>query len=444
MFSEKLKAHFNFLADEIFSSLQGSEQALVNLNAEDSFFLRLNANQVRQNTHVEQAIFRLKLQSEGRSVNVSRTLAGTKEQDLPAVMALLKAAREETKLLPPDPHLVAIINNGSSSADYKGELLSPTQVIEAIGASASGHDLAGLYCGGPVISANRNSAGQNHWFSTESFFLDYSLYNGEKAAKGVYAGAQWKQGEWTANLQRAANQLSLLSKPTQSVKPGQYRAYLAPGAVAEVLGTLSWGGLSAAAWKQGHCAMKKLAEGEKSLSPKFSLRENFDLGLTPAFNGLGEVSAAQVPLIEAGQFRQFLTSSRTAKEFGLKANGAGEFEGLRSGEILPGKLAEAEVLKELGTGLYLSNLHYLNWSDPNSARITGMTRYACFWVEKGEIVGPIKDLRFDESLYDAFGSKLMDLTSQSEIDPAVSTYEARALGGKKMPGMLIEDWTFTL
>ena len=31
-----------------------------------------------------------------------------------------------------------------------------------------------------------------------------------------------------------------------------------------------------------------------------------------------------------------------------------------------GLLREQDVLKELGTGLYLSNLHYLNWSDPVS------------------------------------------------------------------------------
>ena len=33
-----------------------------------------------------------------------------------------------------------------------------------------------------------------------------------------------------------------------------------------------------------------------------------------------------------------------------------------------------------------------------------MTRYACFWVEGGEVVGPIKDMRWDESLYDAWAT----------------------------------------
>ncbi len=40
--------------------------------------------------------------------------------------------------------------------------------------------------------------------------------------------------------------------------------------------------------------------------------------------------------------------------------------------------------------------------------ITGMTRYACFWVEKGEIVAPIENLRFDDYLYRFLGEGLID------------------------------------
>ena len=230
----------------------------------------------------------------------------------------------------------------------------------------------------------------------------------------------------------------------KNVKPGKYKTYLAPKAFADLCAMMGWGALSGAAWKQGHSAFKKLADGEVKLSPHFSARENFSLGLTPRFNSLGEVSPTTVNLIEKGELKELLVSARTAKEFALKSNSAGEREGPRALEVLPGSLEEKNVLKELGTGLYLSNLHYLNWSDPVSARITGMTRYACFWVEGGEIAGPIKDLRWDESLFEALGPKLIALTTKGEIDPAVETYFNRALGGVNMPGALIDNFTFTL
>ena len=73
-----------------------------------------------------------------------------------------------------------------------------------------------------------------------------------------------------------------------------------------------------------------------------------------------------------------------------------------------------------------------------------MTRYACFWVEQGEIIAPIKDLRFDDSLYEFLGAKLENLTDTQEFIPCVDAYGARSLGGSLMPGLLVNDFTFTL
>ena len=126
------------------------------------------------------------------------------------------------------------------------------------------------------------------------------------------------------------------------------------------------------------------------------------------------------------------------------ANGANSSETLRAPEMSPGNLAFEQILPSLDTGLYVSNLHYLNWSDRPTGRITGMTRYACFWVENGEIIAPIENLRFDESLYRFWGENLVDLTNFQEFIPEVGTYESRQLGGSLVPGMLVNDFTYTL
>ena len=136
--------------------------------------------------------------------------------------------------------------------------------------------------------------------------------------------------------------------------------------------------------------------------------------------------------------------SRTGKEFGIASNGANSSEALRSPAILKGELPESEILERLGTGLYLSNLHYLNWSDQVNGRVTGMTRYACFWVENGKVVAPIENLRFDETLFDLFGTYLEDFTDFDSYLPETGTYHQRDLGGVKVPGMLVSKVHFTL
>ena len=443
-FVDTVRTHFDAVADAVLGALVGDEAATLNLSAEETLFVRFNSNQVRQNTNVEQISMALQLQGAGRTAEMSRTLSGQAEVDRDAMLQMLAACRAELAVLPADPHQVPVDNHGSSDETFRGQLLAPDAVVDAVVGPAQGCDMAGLYAAGSIIRANRNSKGQRHWFATQTFFMDYSLYNGSRAVKGSYAGSDWVPAQWAANLAHSKHLLALMDKPLQSVKPGQYRTYLAPRAVADLVGMMGWNALSASAWKQGRSPFKKLADKESRLSEKLHVTENFGLGLTPRFNALGEVSAPAVPLIAAGQLATLLVSSRTSKEFGLAANGASESEAPRALDVAPGSLEEKDVLQQLGTGLYLSNLHYLNWSDPVSARVTGMTRYACFWVESGEIVGPIKDMRWDESLYDALGEKLIALTTHTAIDPAVDTYFQRALGGSRTPGALIDNFTFTL
>ena len=443
-FVTRVHQHFDQLCTDLLAKLTSGEEATINITAEETLFVRFNGNRVRQNTDVEQLNLALRLQSNGRTVEKSHTLSGQNETDQAALKRLLESCRQEALVLPVDPNQVAIENNGSSSEEFRGALLAPEEIVRAVVGPAEGCDLAGLYAGGTVIRGNRNSRGQSHWFATETFFLDYSLYNGPQAAKGTYAGSHWNSADWAAKLQRTQALLQLLNKPQQDVKPGAYRTYFAPRAFSDLVGMLGWNALSAAAWKQGRSPFKKLAEKEVCLSPLLQIDENFALGLTPRFNSLGEVSQMSFPLIQSGELKTLLVSSRSAKEYGLLANGASETEAPRALDVRCGTLEEKDVLTELGTGLYLSNLHYLNWSDLVSARVTGMTRYACFWIDGGEIVGPIKDLRWDESLYSALGSKLMALTTHAEIDPVVDTYFQRCLGGSRTPGALIDQFTFTL
>ena len=198
-FSARVHSHFNAVADGVLADLRTGEELTLNLSAEETLFVRFNNNRVRQNTDVSQISLSLRLQSAGRTVEKTRTLSGSLDADHSAVARLLAACREEALALPADPNQVPIANNGTSRDDFAGALLAPENVVGAVVGPAVGADLAGLYAGGVVIRANRNSRGQSHWFATQTFFLDYSLYNGTLAAKGSYAGSRWSDADWAAN-----------------------------------------------------------------------------------------------------------------------------------------------------------------------------------------------------------------------------------------------------
>jgi len=77
-------------------------------------------------------------------------------------------------------------------------------------------------------------------------------------------------------------------------------------------------------------------------------------------------------------------------------------------------------------------------------------RKMCFFAEvdysiqNNVYTAPIKNMRFDETLYHFFGDRLAAFTDFSEIIPETSTYFRRELGGVKVPGMLVDDFTFNL
>ena len=149
-------------------------------------------------------------------------------------------------------------------------------------------------------------------------------------------------------------------------------------------------------------------------------------------------------MIENGELKNTLVSSRSAKEYGVESNNAESGEYMRSPKMAAGSLNHEDVVSEIGKGLYLSNIHYLNWSDNAGGRITGLTRYACFWVENGEIIAPIETMRFDDSFYNFFGERLLEVEDKSSVNPEVETYGGRSLGATTCPGILVDDFALTL
>jgi len=151
-----------------------------------------------------------------------------------------------------------------------------------------------------------------------------------------------------------------------------------------------------------------------------------------------------VNLVDAGALVGSLVSPRTAREFDLPVNGANGEEVPESLVMAGGTLAEKDALDALGTGLAIGNLHYLNYSDRPAGRMTGMTRFATFWVEEGKIVAPIDVLRFDDTIYRLLGANLEALTTETELLLDSGSYRSRTLSSLDLPGALVKEMAFTL
>jgi predicted Zn-dependent protease len=219
---------------------------------------------------------------------------------------------------------------------------------------------------------------------------------------------------------------------------------LAPAAVSEVIDTLSWNGFGIKAQRTKQSALSKMLTTNQRLNDRITLTENIAEGTAPDFDGSGFTKPKAVELIRNGALVGSLVSGRSAKEFNLTPGGASEDESPESIDLTAGTLASGDILKNLDTGVYVNNLWYLNYSDRNACRLTGMTRFASFWVEHGKIVAPLNVMRFDDTVFDFLGNNLIGLTTEREFMMGSSTYSQRSTNSSRLPGVLIKDFCFTL
>ena len=436
--------NFKALVDWLKHAITDNEQFHLGYADEASEFVRFNHAKVRQAGQVQQASLNLKLINDGRHADLGITLAGEPELDRQRLADGLQQLRETLPLLPQDPYLLLNHNAWQSSNEQTRPLPELAQVLEDISQAAHGVDLVGFYAAGPISRGFASSSGAFGWHQANSFNFDFSLFhvNGE-AVKASYAGHTWDSAEFAARFQQAREQLEFLGRPLHKLAPGQYRAYLAPAAIEEIISIITWGGFSAQAIASKGSSLQKLYAGEQSLSPLVTVAEQISGSLSQAFSTEG-YPRGDVTLIKAGKADGQLINSRSAAEYGLSTNGASSDESPSALQMAAGSLAQADILKQLGTGLYISNLWYLNYSDLPAARLTGMTRFATFWVEDGEIKAPVSTMRFDDSVYNLLGAQLEALTDDRELLLSASTYSQRNTASNLLPGALVKRLTLTL
>lgn len=440
-----MESLFKEITEETFGILKSNELLTITIAGEDSNFIRINDSKVRQTSKIIDAKIGLDLIIGNKKASHEFTFTKDFTTNFERVKFELNKMRSYIEALPDDPFIVRPLEGDSSNENIPGKLLDDNEILDAILPPLANVDCSGIWASGKIFRGNANCKGVFHWFETENYSFDFSLITeDEKMVKETYAGNSWNQSDYEPFITNSIVKLDSLKESNIKVKPGKYRTYIAPAGVADLINMFSWGGISESAIQQGASAFCKMRNENLSLNPKLNLSEDFGLGLMARFNSCGELSPTKLDLISSGVLKNTLISSRTALEYNLLSNKADMSEGLRTPTFDSGDLPNDKILNEIGTGIYLSNLHYLNWSDQPNGRITGMTRYASFWVEEGEIKAPIEQMRFDDSFYNFFGDNLSNISNRADIIPDVSSYGGRSLGGVKCPGVIIDDFALTL
>jgi PmbA protein len=125
------------------------------------------------------------------------------------------------------------------------------------------------------------------------------------------------------------------------------------------------------------------------------------------------VARTHVDLIKDGVFQGAVYDRRTGKEAGVASTGHGLPSPNPEGPLPlnlfmgTGDATMEEMVRGTNRGILVTRFHYSNIVNPIESSITGMTRDGTFLIEKGEIVGPVRNFRFTQSIVGALASTTM-------------------------------------
>lgn len=440
-----MKSYFKKVSEYLFNNLESNEILILNFDAEQTDFVRFNHAKIRQAGNVDQATLTLSLVYKRKTLNSVIRLSLDYQKDSVLLLRTLCYLRREIPELPQDPYLMYERNLNSFDRETKNKSLDSFNITDSILQGCHSLDMVGILSTGAIMKGFSNSLGQFNWHESQSFNFDWSMYTDTgKAIKQNYSDQVWDQNIFSSLLEESKQKLQVIDNKEQTIQPGEYRVYLSPSALNEIVDMLSWGGFSYKANKIGSSPLHLMMKGEKKLNKIVSFTEDLTNGISPKFHSDGFIKPDTTELIINGEYKSSLISPRSALEYSVNHNAAEYYESPVSINLKEGAISNDNILATLKDGIYISNLWYLNFSDLNNGRITGLTRFGCFKVSNGEYQGPINTMRFDETVYNIFGDKLIGLTNNKQLLIDSSTYEERSTHSSTIPGAIVEDFKMTL
>ena len=205
-----MQKYFYALSDDLFKQLQGDEQLLLSFEGEDSDFVRLNHNKIRQAGCVSQRNLCLDLIEGKRHAEACLELSGDQQQDSKQLSDILIKLRQQRAFLSDDPYLSFATDINNTQYHHDAEPVNSHDAIEQILQVGTGLDLVGIFANGGQYTGFANSMGQRNWHSSASFNFDWSCYLAkDKAVKSNYAGFDWQPAKLAAKIDNCKHQLSI-------------------------------------------------------------------------------------------------------------------------------------------------------------------------------------------------------------------------------------------
>jgi predicted Zn-dependent protease len=381
--------------------------------ATDSALTRFAMSRIHQNVAEHDATLRVRLVHDGRTgVADTNRLdeAGLRElvERAAAIRDRAAANPEQAPLATPDGPPDEAIGYVEATAAAGPELRAAgAQQVIAAGEDAR-LDVAGAFSTETTTISVANTAGlRGRHTGTQAKLLTVMMGDGGASGYAQAFGTDVREIDASAVGEEAADR-ARRSADARALEAGTYEVVLEPYAVATLLEYLSFDGFSALAFQEGRSFMEL---GRRVMGETVTIWDDgHDPSGLPSTIDYEGVTKRRVDLISAGVATGLVHDTNTARRDGVASTGHGLPQPNTWGPIpwnlfmAPGSSNREAMIAGMKRGLWITRFHYVNILHPRKGILTGMTKDGTFLVEDGRVVGPVRNLRFTQSIPEAFSA----------------------------------------
>lgn len=431
------------LTDDLLS-YSTADQTEVVVTVTETALTRFANSAIHQNVSESNAEVRVRA-ALGKKIGV----ATSNSLDPPGLRQLVDTAIAIARRQPENPEFLSLPsprpNQRLNACDNTTATCTPEMRAEAVRAICALALDRGVSAAGALETATREYAVANSLgvfgYDTQSTASVNTVVMSDTGSGYAERNSVFFNALEPEEVAREAIDKALRSQYPAEIEPGEYVTLLEEYAVAEMVFYLGYMGLGALSVQEGRSFMNGRF-GQQIVDPRVSI---WDDGWDPrgfpwSFDFEG-VPKQRVEMIVRGVADAVVYDSYTGGKEGKESTGhalpaPNPYGPLPINLFMgAGDATKEQMLASVDRGLWVTRFHYVNLVHPTQTILTGMTRDGTFLIEKGEIVGPVKNLRFTQSVLEA-------LSAVRRIGKEVRFARSHSEGAV-VPALLVDRFRFT-
>ncbi len=259
---------------------------------------------------------------------------------------------------------------------------------------------AGFHNATASATATATANGNRRYFRSSEGSLSVTARSADGTGSGHYAGDHFDLARLDVEkIAREAVRKAVQSRNPRPIEPGVYPVILEPQAVADLTGFLT-GAFDARTADEGRSAFSakdgKTRVGERLFNERLNLYSDPMHPEMPAPPATAEgVPATRLSLVKGGVVEHLVSQRYWAAQQKREAS-PGPVNYILESTAAPVPLDK--MIEGMERGLVISRFWYVRLIDGRTLMLTGLTRDGLWWVEKGRIRHPVRNLRFNQSV----------------------------------------------